>query len=139
MTEYYAYVETAVVCPVCGNEFENLEGHIRIQIGKLERWYKIGEGIEWGDEAERAQVVRLSLVYAFDCDDDYSFWQCQACRTIFDAPAAIIESGRITGVRLMTETQAQELFGLKRGLVDIVGYDNVNGKWVLIGDMSPKG
>lgn len=41
ITECYAYLETSVLCPVCGREFENTEGHIRVQIGKLERWYKV--------------------------------------------------------------------------------------------------
>jgi hypothetical protein len=138
MTEYYAYLETPVLCPVCGREFENTDGHIRVQIGKLERWYKIGECIEWDDELERDQVAGLSPVYVFDCDDDYSLWQCQACRTLFDSPAAIVESGRISRVCLMTEAQARELFGRDRGFADIVGYDGSNGKWVLIGDMIPK-
>jgi rubredoxin len=138
MTENYAYVETSVLCPVCGHEFENTEGHIRVQIGKLERWYKIGEHIEWNDDLEREQVAGLSPVYVFDSDDDYSLWHCQACRTLFDSPAAIVESGRITRVCLMTEAQARALFGLDRGFADIVGYDSSTGKWVLIGDMVPR-
>jgi hypothetical protein len=138
MTEYYAYLETPVLCPVCGREFENTEGHIRVQIGKLERWYKIGEYIEWADDFERDQVAGLSPVYVFACDDDYSLWQCQACRTLFDSPAAIVESGRITRVCLMTEAQTRELFGLDRGFADIVGYDGSHCKWELIGDMVPK-
>ncbi len=62
MTESYAYIETPVLCPVCGNIFENTEGHIRVQIGRLERWYQIGEAIEWDDPLEREQCAALSPV-----------------------------------------------------------------------------
>lgn len=52
--------------------------------------------------------------------------------TFASRSAVIVESERITGVRLMTHAQAQALFGLDRGLVDIVGYDAVASKWVLV-------
>lgn len=38
MRDSYSYIETPVVCPVCGTEFENTEGHIRIVLGTLEHW-----------------------------------------------------------------------------------------------------
>ncbi len=132
MTKYYAYIETAVICPVCGNEFENTEEHIRVQIGALERWYRIGDAIKWSGEAERARLAGLAPIYVFDRDPHYSIWRCRACGTLFDSPAVIVESEHITGVRLMTHAQARALFGLDRGLVDIVGYDDVASKWVLV-------
>ena len=134
MAEHYAYLETAVLCPACGTEFENTEGHIRIQIGSPHHWYRVGDLIKWSRETEieRAQVVGLSPIYAFDSDDDYSLWQCRACATAFDSPAGVIEAGRITGVCLMTRAQVRELFGLERGYVGIVGRNVADNRWTLV-------
>ncbi len=39
---------------------------------------------------------------------------------------------------LLTAAQTRALFGLERGLVDILGYDRGSDTWLLIGDMAPQ-
>ncbi|MCY1060961.1 hypothetical protein [Nannocystis sp. SCPEA4] len=134
MRDSYSYIEAPVVCPVCGAEFENTEGHIRIVLGALEHWYRIGDLIKWDKktEAERVQVAALSPVYAFDLDDDYSVWRCRNCKTLFDAPAAIVESNRIMRICLPTHVQTVELFGFDHMFWGIVGYNAEEKKWVIV-------
>lgn len=134
MSDSYSYVETPVVCPVCGHEFENTEGHIRIVLGALEHWYRIGDAIKWNrkTEAERARVAGLSPIYAFEMDDNYSWWKCGGCETEFDAPAAIVEANRITRICLPTHAETQALFGFDRTFWGIVGYSAAEKKWVIV-------
>lgn len=132
MTEMYTHIETRVPCPVCGAEFENIQGHIRAQIGALGDWYRVGDSIRWNKHTapEQARLATFSSLYAFDCDDNFGLWKCGACATLFDSPAALIESGKITKICLMTQAQAQELFGFERGDADIVGYSDIDKKWM---------
>lgn len=132
MTEY-ACLTTEVLCPACGHTFENTQGHIRFRLGRLNVWYKLGDAILWDRRSrERERLASLSPLYAFDCDDDYNFWECGACSAEYDSPIAVIESGHIAEVRLLTRAQLAEQFGFDREDADIVGRDVVTGRWIAV-------
>jgi len=124
--EDYCLLWCDLACKECDALFSGTQGHVRFLWGLPSQEYDIKDRIKWsartclGHQKEAIGDPQISVLYAFDRDDDYSTWACEDCGTRYEAVAVYIENGTIKAVELFLPGDGERKFGRTVGFADIL-------------------